>query len=374
MKNRQPSPVRRIDDMADKYAMDGHKMIWHLDRVLDWEKGHRIAPLHIDVGLSKGCNIKCQYCFGVLQGNFYRKGADTFFPREALLSYVREAGEAGVRSMAFIGEGEPLLNPHVYDAIVEGTKAGVDIALGTNGLLLDTGLPGERALECLKWIRFNISAATDDAYRRVHGSKDFAVAKEKISFCVEQKRKKGLSVTVGLQMVLTPSNVDQVLLLAELGKELGVDYLVVKQCSDTVANDLKVYDRLGEYEHFNEILQKAEALSTDSYNVIVKWGKITNNGVRNYDQCLGVPFLLYSSGDGKLYPCGMFFDHEEETYRLGDLTTQSFKEILQSERYWQVVEKVASLNVHECYSNCRTHAINDFLAKLRNPPEHVNFV
>lgn len=360
--------------MTDKYVMDGHKMIWHLDRVSDWENCNRIAPLHIDVGLSKGCNIRCQYCFGVLQGNFFRKGSEIHFPREALLRYVREAGEVGVRSMAFIGEGEPLLNPHVYDAILEGTKAGVDIALGTNGVLFDTGVQGEQSLECLKWIRFNISAATDEAYRRVHGSKDFMVAREKISFCVNQKQKRNLPVTIGLQMVLTPSNVDQVLPLAKLGRDLGVDYLVIKQCSDTIENALKIYDRLGEYERFSEILQQAEELSTDSFNVIVKWGKITNKGARNYDQCLGVPFLLYSSGDGKLYPCGMFFDHEEEAYRMGDLTTQSFKEILQSDHYWQVVERVSKLNVHECYSNCRTHAINEFLWKLRHPPEHVNFI
>ena len=123
--------------MTDKYIMDGHKLYWHLDRVNDWLHGRRIAPIHIDVGLSKGCNIKCQYCFGVLQGNFYKKGSEVYFPREPLLRYVKEAGELGVRSMAFVGEAEPLLNPHVYEAIVEGKKAGVDIALGTNGILLD---------------------------------------------------------------------------------------------------------------------------------------------------------------------------------------------------------------------------------------------
>jgi MoaA/NifB/PqqE/SkfB family radical SAM enzyme len=360
--------------MADKYIMDGHKLIWHLDRVVDWQNGKRIAPLHIDVGLSKGCNIHCEYCFGVLQGNFFKKGSEVFFPREPLLRYVREAGEVGVRSMAFIGEAEPLLNPNVYDAIIEGTNAGVDIALGTNGILFDTGPDGERALECLKWIRFNISAATDAAYRRIHGSKEFETACSKIAFCVEQKRKKQLSVTIGLQMVLTPSNVDQVVLLAELGRDLRADYLVIKQCSDTVESALKIYDKLGEYEHFEEILHKAEAVSTESYNVIAKWGKISNKGHRNYNQCLGVPFLLYSSGDGRLYPCGMFFDHEEDTYRLGDLTTQSFIEILSSDHYWNIVKKVSELNVHKCYSNCRTHAINEFLWQTQHPPEHVNFV
>jgi MoaA/NifB/PqqE/SkfB family radical SAM enzyme len=363
--------------MPDKYLMDGHKLTWHLDRVHDWLKGKRIAPVHIDVGLSKGCNIKCEYCFGVLQGNFYKKGAEIYFPREPLLRYVREAGEAGVRSMGFIGEGEPLLNPSVYDAIIEAKRAGVDVSMGTNGILMDTGKAGQEALAHLSWIRFNISAASEEAYKRIHRSQDFPVAVQKIRFCVEDKRKRSLPLTIGLQMVLTPSNADQVLPLAKLGKEMGVDYLVIKQCSDTVESDLGVFDKLGQYDDFIKILREAEGISTGGYNVIVKWKKIANKGERSYSRCLGTPFLLYSSGDGRLYPCGMCFDSSrgmEEEFRMGDLTQESFGEIIKSERYWQVVEKVKQLDVNKCYSNCRTHAINEFAWSLKHPPEHVNFV
>jgi radical SAM protein with 4Fe4S-binding SPASM domain len=359
--------------MADKYIMDGHKLYWHLDRVVDWLNGKRVPPIHIDVGLSKGCNIRCEYCFGVIQGNFYKKGSEVYFPRDPLLRYVREAGEIGVRSMAFVGEAEPLLNPHVYEAIVEGKKAGVDVALGTNGILFDIGKSGEEALEYLSWIRFNISAASDEAYRIIHGSKEFSKAVEKIKFCVEMKSKKNLKVTIGLQMVLTPNNVDQAVPLAILGKDLGVDYLVIKQCSDTVENRLGFFNKLHEYVEFSDRLKQAENLSSNEYNVIVKWRKVTNQGKRNYDQCLGVPFLLYSSGNGRIYPCGMFFEIKEEEYRMGDLINQSFKEIYESQRYWDVVEKVKQIDVRQCYSNCRTDAINEFLWMLKKPPEHVNF-
>ena len=361
--------------MADKYVMDGHKLLWHLDRVNDWLNGKRVAPIHIDVGLSKGCNIKCEYCFGAIQRNVYRRGFKEYFPREPLLRYMRDAGTIGVRSMALIGESEPLLNPHVYEAIVVGSKAGVDISLGTNGILYDTGRSGEEALEHLKWIRFNISAASDEAYRRVHRSKEFATALEKIGFCVEVKRKRNLAVTVGLQMVLTPSNVDQVVGLAKLGKELGVDYLVVKQCGDTVGNYLGIFNRLGEYAAFAGTLKDAEALSEGNYDVIVKWSAMAHKGVRAYDTCLGVPFLLYSSGDGRLYPCGMFFDHKEDEYRMGDLTKMSFKQIFRSKRYWEVVEKVKKIDVHkDCYASCKTNSINTFLWSLKHPPEHKNFI
>lgn len=364
--------------MADRYIMDGHKLYWHLDRVQSWQEGKRIAPLHIDVGLSKGCNIRCEYCFGVLQGNFYKKGSEVFFPREPLLRYMKEAGEMGVRSMALIGEGEPLLNPHVYEAIVEGSESGVDIAMGTNGILFDTTEVGKKALSCLKWIRFNISAASNEGYLRIHRSKEFSAAIEKISFCVEQKKKNKLGLTIGLQMVLTPSNRNEAVALAKLGKKIGVDYLVIKQCSDTVDSELGVFDKLGEYRSYTDILKEAESVSSDKYDVIIKWNKILNKGIRSYSQCLGVPFLLYSSGDGKLYPCGMCFDEKRgmaEEYCMGDLTKMGFREIIESDRYLEVIKKVLSIDVKKaCYTNCRTHCVNEFLWELKHPPEHVNFI
>lgn len=361
--------------MSDKYMMDSSKMLWHLDKINDWQNGKRISPIHIDVGLSKGCNIRCEYCYGATQGNLFTRQKEVTFPREPLLRYMQDAGDIGVRSMALIGEAEPTLNPHLYEAIEVGKKAGVDISLGTNGLLFDTGKLGESALEHLTWIRFNISAASEEAYLKIHASKDFNIFKEKVRFCAETKRRKNLDVTIGLQMVLTHNNADQVVPLAKLGGELGADYLVVKQCSDTRDGDIGVFDKLGEYKNFNELLKEAESHSRDDYNVIIKWNKITNEGKRGYNSCLGVPFLVYSSGDGKLFPCGMFFDHKSEEFLMGDFIKQSFKEIIESDRYWDVVKRVSEIDVHKvCYSNCRTNEINEFLWKIKNPPNHVNFV
>ena len=96
--------------MTDKYLQDGCKMMWHPERIADFLAGKRIAPLHIDVGLSKGCNIHCLYCFGVMQENLYTKGINSYFPRKPLLQYIKDASEMGVKSMAFIGEAEPTLS------------------------------------------------------------------------------------------------------------------------------------------------------------------------------------------------------------------------------------------------------------------------
>lgn len=361
---------------TDKFMMNGHKLHWHLDRVLEWQRGEHIAPLHIDVGLGKGCNIHCHYCYGITQGNLYKKGANTYIPRNPLLRYMREAGEVGVRSMALIGESEPTLNPYLYEAIVEGKKAGVDMAVGTNGILFDAGREGEEALEHLTFLRFNISAASKDSYRKLHGSKEFDTFLEKVKFCVATKRAGNLPVTIGFQMVLTPQDVDEVVPLARLGRELGVDYLEIKQCGDTQDNTLGIYDKLGFYDQYHEVLQEAECVATDDYNVIVKWRCIKQKGKRCYNQCLGAPFLLYSGGDGNVYSCGMFFDYRSIEFCLGNIIEKGFKEIVESKHYQKVLDSIPEkIDVHkECYASCRTHAINEYLWMLHNQPAHINFI
>jgi sulfatase maturation enzyme AslB (radical SAM superfamily) len=173
-------------------------------------------------------------------------------------------------------------------------------------------------------------------------------------------------------MVLTPKCIGEVVPLAKLSLELGADYLQIKHCSDTVENDLGFFERLDEYHKFVPILKEAESYSNDDLKVIAKWDKITNEGKREYDQCLGAPFLLYGEGTGLMYSCGMFFSGAkyEKDYLMGDLNKQTFKEIIESDRYWKIVEKVKNeINVHkECYANCRTHSCNNFLWDAKDGP------
>ncbi|MDQ5906184.1 MAG: hypothetical protein QG590_665, partial [Pseudomonadota bacterium] len=51
------------------FILDGSKIAWHLDRVEAWERGERIAPITIDMALTRACNYACVYCYATLQEN-----------------------------------------------------------------------------------------------------------------------------------------------------------------------------------------------------------------------------------------------------------------------------------------------------------------
>ena len=49
--------------------LDGTKINWHLDRVKQWENGERIAPITIDMALTRACNYSCGFCYAMFQEN-----------------------------------------------------------------------------------------------------------------------------------------------------------------------------------------------------------------------------------------------------------------------------------------------------------------
>lgn len=355
--------------MADAYLMDSHKLLWHLDRVESWLEGERIAPLYLDMGITQSCNIGCSYCYYAVPE--HRNSA--IIETTALIAFLREAAEIGVKAVGFLGDGEPMLHPGICEAVIAGREAGLDMALASNGTILpEKGL--DEFLASLSWLRFTIGAATPETYRTVVGVDDrvYPLVLQNIRRCVAVKKRLGLKVTLGIQMILIPQTLSEILPFAELGKSLGVDYAVIKQCSSRADNGSSPTD--DQIRGHREILSRAEALSDSSYNMIVKWHKIANAGVKRYDRCYGCEFLPQISGNGDLYCCGAFFGNPD--YLIGNINRQSFRQLVSGERYQAVMERVrTSVDVHrDCGTNCRQNEINQFLWQLRNPPAHVNFI
>jgi len=368
----------------EKFLLDGSKLLYHPERVNAWLRGERIAPITIDCAITTRCNYKCVYCYGQLQ-------SINQFPhleKEVVFNFLKDAAEIGVKAVSFVSDGESTCNPCYADAIVYGKSLGLDMALGTNGSLLNKESL-EKILPCLTYLRFNISAGDKDRYCYIHGVSEKAYENviENIKTAVKIRRENNLSVTIGLQMVLMPEFQDQIIPLTKLGKELGVDYLVIKHCSDDEEHSLGVDYK--KYDVMFDTMREAESYSTEDYQVSVKWSKITDYGTKSYKACYGPPFILQLSGSGLVAPCGMLFNQKYKKFHIGNIKEKRFKDIFNSERYWEVMDYIASEKFNaqkDCGTNCLQHKTNEVLNRLKrdnikNVPantkgeiRHINFI
>jgi hypothetical protein len=98
-----------------------------------------------------------------------------------------------------------------------------------------------------------------------------------IKYAVELKRKKKLNCTLGIQMVLMPEFKDEIIPFAKLAVDLGVDYGVIKHCSDDAYGTLGVdYEK---YASMYSLLDQAEQLTNEQTKVVVTWDMIKESFV-----------------------------------------------------------------------------------------------
>lgn len=219
--------------------------------------------------------------------------------------------------------------------------------------------------------------------------KQWEVSIENIREAVRVKKSLGLKTTIGLQMVLLPEYADQVIPLAELGRELGVDYTVIKHCSDDEKGSLGVDYAFYKSPLAMELLKTAEALSTPEYSVQAKWSKMMTGRDRKYSKCFGPPLFLQISGTCIVAPCGSFFGKDYSRFHIGNFSTTRFKDLWASERYWEVLGHIASDQFDprkRCATLCLQDKVNEALfdwkergvalPDLTGKPEidHINFI
>lgn len=367
---------------SEKIILDGSKILWHQERLEAWKRGERFAPITIDMALSRACNYKCEYCFGQLQDNPRKK-----ITMEVMRNFLDDCAEIGVRGISLVSDGESTINPIFPDVILYCKAKGVSMALATHGLMLTRSVL-EKILPALTYLRFNISAAEPKRYAQIHGvpAEWYFKVIQNIKDAIIIKRNKRLDVTIGLQMVLTPNYGDQILPLARLTKELTPDYLIIKHCTDDEAGSLGI--DYNAYEKLYGTLKEAEKLSDESCIIKVKWSKITARGQRGYERCYGPPFHLQISGSGLVAPCGGFFNEKYKRYHIGNFVDSRFKDIVFSDRYWEVMAELASERFNAktmCACLCLQHKSNEVLDNYKKgqidlkkpegpPPIHIDFI
>src|SRR3989338_4694545 len=172
-------------DPREKFHLDTTKIGFHKERVDAWFRGEKIAPITIDMALTQKCQYACTYCYAGLQFN-----PDSPTTWEVYSTFLDDCLEIGQKLEELLSE--------------------------------------------LTYLRFNISAGEPEAYAKIMGTnkKNFHKVVDTMKECVKIKKENNFDVTIGAQMVLLPECADQIIPLALLGRDIGIDYTIIKHCSD----------------------------------------------------------------------------------------------------------------------------------------------
>lgn len=354
--------------MSD-YRIDSHKLIYHIDRINCWLNGENICPVYMEISPCGTCNHRCIFC-----AFEYLEYKAKLINKDILIKRISELSKLGVKSIMYAGEGEPFIHKNMTEFIIHTKKSGIDCAVATNAVLINKKITN-KCLSSLTWIRISMNAGTKETYKKIHKSRDndFNTVIKNMEEMVKIKKKNKYKCTIGVQIILLPENFNEIIVLAKLLKNIGLDYLTIKpfikhpMSKHNIAKNFRDSDLL-------ELDEKIKTIPDNNFKIIFRlhgFQKLSEK--KPYKKCLGLPFFAEIVSDGNVYTCGPYLGNENFCY--GNIYKNTFKEIWESKRRKKILEFIQTkLNPNKCMTNCRLDEINRYLWELKNPTSHVNFI
>lgn len=322
------------------------KIFYHPERINDWLKHKMVMPITMELHLTNKCNMRCGYCFFDDRHN-----TDTLsieYAKKIIYDFMR----MGVKGIIFSGGGEPTLHKD-FKGIVKYaySSGGLDVGLITNGIVYPD------VLEYLTWVRFSLDSCYPETFKRIKKVDKFTQVTENIIRCIEEKR----NVTIGVQMVVTEENYDQIFDMFDYANKVKADYFQFRPIENIQYSNNVWHEINRARDYFNNSSAGLQVITTEN-----KWIEITSNTAKQYKDCPGADLIGAVDARGDFYICCHHV--QDKTAKYGNMIVDDIGKILGNRK------KVQDLfDYSKCPVACRASTINQALESF-SKLEHINFL
>ncbi|MEP7255762.1 MAG: radical SAM/SPASM domain-containing protein [Ferruginibacter sp.] len=289
-------------------------------------------PVSVSFEPTTSCNLRCPECpsglrqftrpTGMLQNDFFKRTIDDI--HKELLYLI------------FYFQGEPYLNPDFLTMVKYASDKKIYTATSTNAHYLTDDVARKTVESGLDRLIISIDGTTQDVYQqyRVGGNleKVLAGAKNIMKWKRELKSK---TPFVFFQFLVVKPNEHQIEDIKRLAKEVGVDEVRFKTA--------QVYEYETDPNNLIPTIDKFSRYKKNTDGSYTAKNKLAN-------RCWKLQHANVITWDGLVVPC--CFD-KDATHQLGNLKTQSFKEIWHNDNYKQFRNELfkSRKNIDIC-ANC----------------------
>lgn len=273
----------------------------------------RISGMPVKIGIepTTSCNLRCPECPSGLRS--FTRPRGMLAPADFHKTIDDLAPDLCFLLMYF--QGEPYLNRDFLDMAAYAAGKNIYTGTSTNGHYLDLETAHKTVKSGIHEVVVSIDGTTQDVYEqyRVGGSLEKAL--EGLRNLVHARKVlKSSTPAIILQFLVVGPNEHQIPEIKKLGREIGVDEVVLKTA--------QIYD----YEHGSPLIPRQER-----YSRYVK-GSDGKYRIRNLleNQCWKMWQGCEITWDGRVLPC--CFDKDAE-FLMGKLPETPFVQIWNSSAY-----------------------------------------
>jgi MoaA/NifB/PqqE/SkfB family radical SAM enzyme len=309
-------------------------------------------PLYVKVKVNYGCNLKCEMC------KHWRENREPPISMDRFKETLTDLAELGCTKIHFSG-GEPMLRPRLAELVDHSTDLGMRVTMTTNGTLV-TKEKAKAFIEAgLRGVNVSIDSPIRKIHEKIRGVEGSYKLTTKAVSLFNKYSHKG-KLTVRINTVVSRDNYFSLATLPDLAHELGADGINLIPVDDHCGEHLSM--RKKDIALFNEeiapqIEKRANELGIniadeDAFpfgrdESEVRLGRAGRYAFGYYSKhpCFAPWSHSLIDFNGFVYVCCMT---REQIPPLGDLKTQSFKEIWEGAGYQAVRQKMHPPSLKPC--------------------------
>jgi radical SAM protein with 4Fe4S-binding SPASM domain len=309
-------------------------------------------PLYVKLKVFYGCNLKCEMC------NHWRGTRETPVTADRIKEIIAELGEMGTKKIHISG-GEPLLRPQIPEFVELAASLDIKVTITTNGTLVDKSKAKRLVEGGLRGVNISIDSPNRKMHEKIRGVEGAFKATIKAVRLFQRYRHKG-KLSIRINTVVSRTNYQTLESLPDLAHELGADGINLIPVDDHCGEILSMRKR--DIQIFNEeigsriaeralalglIVSDEEAFPFGRTEFEVRLGRAGRYALGYYDShpCYAPWTHSLIDFNGNVYICCMT---RERIPPLGNINTQSFKEIWESLPYQRIRLKMHPPVLNAC--------------------------
>ncbi len=348
------------------------KALAHVDRLVDWRRGHTPAPVTVEWDLSNRCTLGCEFCHfahthsrgpwatgkRILPMAFDGTGdlADPVLVKRVL----REMHAAGVKAIVWSGGGEPTTHPKWLEIVRYAAGLGLEQGMYTLGGLL-TEKDAAELRELATWVVVSLDCPDASSY-----SLEKHVPPERFTHaCNGLRWLYGGKAAIGASFLLHALNWRRASEMADLARSLGATYTTFRPTIETSPADPSEVTGTRAWITAARLQLGILATQSDIELDVDRFLQYRDWHGREYATCKAIQLHTTVTPDGRVWVCPQRRGVAGSC--VGDLRTQSFAELWATHPgQWTAFD--------DCRVMCRLHLSNEAIAALEQPRAHEAFV
>ncbi|MGN7471988.1 radical SAM/SPASM domain-containing protein [Brevibacillus sp. SAFN-007a] len=291
--------------------------------------GKNQYPVMVEMDLTDYCNHDCVWCV-----DRTNRKKDMEFGLESIFKLFDDFRSKGVKSVVLKGGGEPTTYKHFVEVLGYLKEKEIRVGLITNGAKLSDDTIRKAVINSCEWVRISLDAASTEMHDRLHRPNPDArlpIILSSAKRLIEESA--NTSLVVGFNFVYHKINAEEIVLAAEIAKELKARYIAFRPEIPTIGKKIKYSEEIKNTIRNN--LDRTKLLETPDFKVIIAAHEEIN---QENSLCKSHSLIGIIRTDGVMAPCCFQKDNPEMFF--GNVLENGLEKVWNSERRQVVIKKI----------------------------------